>query len=193
MSLSQFSPQWDGANGMELIAALSDLCKQTSRPVIAIDGPAGAGKTTLAHEIFLALSNSMSIQVIHMDDLYAGWDNALTADLTKLLSYLVEKHRANSPANIQRYNWSTSSFGESEVLPVADLLILEGVGSGDKEIQDNFAALIWMDIDPADGLKRVINRDGEQVAEQMKKWLTTQEKYFLQHSTREKADFILTT
>jgi len=76
---------------------------------------------------------------------------------------------------------------------VADLLILEGVGSGDKEIQDNFAALIWMDIDPADGLKRVINRDGEQVAEQMKKWLTTQEKYFLQHSTREKADFILTT
>ena len=42
---------------MELIAALADLCKEKSRPVIAIDGPAGAGKTTLAHEIFLALSN----------------------------------------------------------------------------------------------------------------------------------------
>ncbi|MEY4037004.1 MAG: hypothetical protein RL201_385, partial [Actinomycetota bacterium] len=69
----------------------------------------------------------------------------------------------------------------------------EGVGSGAKEIQDNFAALIWMEIDPEVGLKRVINRDGEQVAEQMQKWLTTQEKYFLQHSTREKADFILTT
>jgi uridine kinase len=178
---------------MELIAALSDLCKQTSRPVIAIDGPAGAGKTTLAHEIFLALSNSMSIQVIHMDDLYAGWDNALSDDLTKILRYLVDQHLQKSPAKIQRYNWGASSFGDSEVLPVADLLILEGVGSGDKEIQDNFAALIWMDIDPADGLKRVINRDGEQVAEQMNKWLTTQEKYFLQHSTREKADFILTT
>ena len=63
---------------MELIAALSDLCKEQARPIIAIDGPAGAGKTTLAHEIFLALSNSMSIQVIHMDDLYAGWDKALT-------------------------------------------------------------------------------------------------------------------
>jgi len=178
---------------MELIAALSDLCKEQARPIIAIDGPAGAGKTTLAHEIFLALSKSMSIQVIHMDDLYAGWEKALTEDLTKILRYLVDQHLQKTPAKIQRYNWGASSFGESEVLPVADLLILEGVGSGDKEIQDNFAALIWMDIDPADGLKRVINRDGEQVAEQMQKWLTTQEKYFLQHSTREKADFILTT
>jgi hypothetical protein len=50
-----------------------------------------------------------------------------------------------------------------------------------------------MEIDPQDGLKRVINRDGADVAEQMEKWLTTQEKHFLQHSTREKADFILTT
>jgi len=178
---------------MELIAALSDLFKEQARPIIAIDGPAGAGKTTLAHEIYLALSTSMSVQVVHMDDLYAGWDNALTQDLSKVLRYLVDQHLAKSPANIQRYNWSTSTFGESETLPVADLLILEGVGSGDREIQDQFAALIWMEIEPEEGLKRVINRDGEQVAEQMKKWLTTQEKYFLQHSTREKADFILTT
>ncbi len=178
---------------MELIAALSDLCKEKERPIIAIDGPAGAGKTTLAHEIFLALSTSASVQVIHMDDLYDGWDNALSGDLTKVLSYLVEQHLGKTPAKLQRYNWSAAAFGDSEALPVADLLILEGVGSADKDIQGHLAALIWMEIDPQDGLKRVINRDGADVAEQMEKWLTTQEKHFLQHSTREKADFILTT
>ena len=178
---------------MELIAALADLCKEKSRPVIAIDGPAGAGKTTLAHEIFLALSNKMSVQVIHMYDLYDGWDNALSKDLSKILQYLVSQHEAKSPANIQRYNWESSSFGESEELPVSDLLILEGVGCGDKELQDRFAALIWMEIDPTDGLKRVLDRDGAQMHEQMQKWLGTQAEYFLQHSTREKADFILTT
>jgi uridine kinase len=178
---------------MELIAALSDLCKEKERPIIAIDGPAGAGKTTLAHEIFLALSTSASVQVIHMDDLYDGWDNALSGDLTKVLSYLVEQHLGKTPAKLQRYNWSAAAFGDSEALPVADLLILEGVGSADKVIQGHLAALIWMEIDPQDGLKRVINRDGADVAEQMEKWLTTQEKHFLQHSTREKADFILTT
>ena len=191
--LSQCERLWDGANGMELIAALADLCKEKSRPVIAIDGPAGAGKTTLAHEIFLALSNKMSVQVIHMDDLYDGWDNALSKDLSKILQYLVSQHEAKSPANIQRYNWESSSFGESEELPVSELLILEGVGCGDKELQDRFAALIWMEVDPTDGLKRVIDRDGAQMHERMQKWLGTQAEYFLQHSTREKADFILTT
>ncbi len=169
---------------MELIAALADLCKDRTRPIIAIDGPAGAGKTTLAQELFLAFSTKASVQIIHMDDLYDGWDNALSKDLSKILQYLVSQHESKSRAKIQRYNWESSSFGESEELPVCDLLILEGVGCGNKELQDHFAALIWMEIDPAAGLKRVVNRDGPQVQGQMEKWLGTQAEYFLQHSTR---------
>ena len=178
---------------MQLIAALLDLCSEKKRPIIAIDGPAGAGKTTLAHEIFLALSPKMSVSVIHMDDLYDGWDNALGKDLTSILQYLVAQHRSNSAADIRRYNWTTSSFGESETIEPADLLILEGVGSADKSLQDELAALIWIDIDPEIGVMRVIARDGYQVEDEMKKWLGTQQQYFSQHSTREKADFILTT
>ncbi|MEI7722347.1 MAG: hypothetical protein WCI86_01325 [Actinomycetota bacterium] len=178
---------------MQLIAALLDLCSERERPIIAIDGPAGAGKTTLAHEIYLALSLKMSVTVIHMDDLYDGWDNALGADLSAILKYLVNQHQKSSSAQIKRYNWSTSSFGESENIEPADLLILEGVGSGDKSLQDDLAALIWIDIDPEIGVMRVIDRDGYQVEDEMKKWLGTQQEYFSQHSTREKADFILTT
>jgi len=178
---------------MQLIAALFDLCSERERPIIAIDGPAGAGKTTLAHEIYLALSLKMSVNVIHMDDLYDGWDNALGADLSTILKYLVNQHQKSSSAQIKRYNWSTSSFGESENIEPADLLILEGVGSGDKSLQDDLAALIWIDIDPEIGVMRVIDRDGYQVEDEMKKWLGTQQEYFSQHSTREKADFILTT
>ena len=178
---------------MQLIAALLDLCSEKSHPVIAIDGPAGAGKTTLAHEIFLALSPKMSVNVIHMDDLYDGWENALTNDLTQILQYLSAQHQSQQPANLSRYSWATSSFDPAEVIEPADLLILEGVGSGDKSLQDQFAALIWIDIDPNIGVQRVTERDGPGVTNQMQKWLGTQQQYFSQHSTREKADFILTT
>lgn len=178
---------------MQLIAALLDLCSEKKRPIIAIDGPAGAGKTTLAHEIYLALSPKMSVSVIHMDDLYDGWDNALGEDLTSVLQYLAAQHQNNSAAEIRRYNWTTSSFGESKTIEPADLLILEGVGSADKSLQDELAALIWIDIDPEIGVMRVIARDGYQVQDEMKKWLGAQQEYFSQHSTREKADFILTT
>jgi len=178
---------------MQLIAALLDLCRQKERPIIAIDGPAGAGKTTLAREVHLALSLEMSVNVIHMDDLYDGWNNALSEDLTQVLLYLVDQHKEKKPAAIRKYNWATSAFAESEELPPADLLILEGVGSGDKALLDELAALIWIDIDPEIGVKRVLERDGSQVADEMKKWVGAQEEYFSQHSTREKADFILTT
>jgi uridine kinase len=178
---------------MQLIAALLDLCKQKERPIIAIDGPAGAGKTTLAREINLALSLEMSVNVIHMDDLYDGWNNALSEDLTQILLYLVSQHTNKKPVVIRKYNWATASFADSEEIPPADLLILEGVGSGDKALQDDLAALIWIDIDPEIGVKRVLERDGSQVADEMKKWVGAQEEYFSQHSTREKADFILTT
>jgi uridine kinase len=178
---------------MELIAALIDLCNQKTHPVIAIDGPAGAGKTTLAHEIFLALSPKMSVNVIHMDDLYDGWDNALTNDLTQILCHLSDQHKKQLPTKLSRYNWATSSLDPTEVIAPSDLLILEGVGSGDKSLQEQFAALIWIDIDPEIGVQRVIERDGPGVENQMQKWLGTQQQYFSQHSTREKADFILTT
>ena len=178
---------------MELIAALLDLCNSKERPIIAIDGPAGAGKTTLARELNLALSLEMSVNVVHMDDLYDGWDNALGKDLTKVLTYITDQHKQKKSAKIDKYNWTSSSFEDSEELPPADFLILEGVGSGDMAIQDDLAALIWIDIDPEIGVKRVIERDGAQVANEMRKWLGTQEEYFSQHSTREKADFILTT
>ena len=178
---------------MDLIAALFDLCKEKRSTIIAIDGPAGAGKTTLAHEIYLALSLQMSVNVFHMDDLYDGWDNALGEDLTKVLRYLTDQHKQNERAKFKRYNWTTASFEDSDEVAPADLLILEGVGSGDMAIQDDLAALIWIDIDPEIGVKRVIARDGAQVTDEMRKWLGTQEKYFSQHSTREKADFILTT
>ena len=52
--------------------------------IIAIDGPAGAGKSTLASRIQSGLDYS-KVAVVHMDDLYAGWENALTSTLTRTL------------------------------------------------------------------------------------------------------------
>ena len=61
---------------MNLVAALTDLCTSSPKAgnthIIAIDGPAGGGKTTLAMQISQALSSRFSIEVVHMDDLYNG-------------------------------------------------------------------------------------------------------------------------
>jgi uridine kinase len=178
---------------MDLIDALLDLCKDSRQPIIAIDGPAGAGKTTLAHNISLACASHYSITKIHMDDLYDGWDNALSDQLTQILTYIVESHKNCQPISISTYNWSQGVFSPTQEIASSELLILEGVGSGQSAIRDSLAALVWMDIDPSQGLQRVLERDGDAIGKEMKKWLATQEKHFRDQGTQKAADFVLTT
>ncbi len=178
---------------MDLIDALSDLCKDVSQPIIAIDGPAGAGKTTLAHDIKLALAQRYSITEVHMDDLYDGWQNALGAQLSETLTYIVSTHKSGKKVKFSKYDWIQSQFNEAQEIPEADLIILEGVGSGQLSIRDELAALLWIDIDHSLGLERVISRDGDSIKAQMQKWLVQQEQHFAREGTQNAADFILTT
>ena len=178
---------------MDLIDALSDLCKQTTQPIIAIDGPAGAGKTTLAHDLALALASHYSITEIHMDDLYDGWNNALTPQLTEVLTRLVDSHQQKKPYSLSTYNWHEERFNPPSQIDESELLILEGVGSGQQAIRDSLSALIWIDIDDSQGLTRVLARDGDAIENQMRKWLATQEQHFRDEGTQKAADFVLTT
>jgi uridine kinase len=178
---------------MDLIDALSDLCKDITQPIIAIDGPAGAGKTTLAHDIKLALAQRYSITEIHMDDLYDGWDNALTSQLSDVLVHLVSAHKNSQPISISTYDWNEAAFNPATEIEKSELLILEGVGSGQMAIRDSLAALIWIDIEDSQGMARVLERDGNEIENQMRKWLSTQEQHFRDEGTQNAADFVLTT
>ncbi len=178
---------------MQLTAALLDLCKGSSKSVIAIDGPAGAGKTTLATNLALALAQDLRVQIIHMDDLYDGWDNALGLQLSETLVHIVSSHKSGKAVKFSKYDWAKSTFKEADEIPEADLIILEGVGSGQGAIRDELAALLWIDIDSSLGLERVISRDGDSIKAQMQIWLTEQEQHFAREGTQNAADFILTT
>jgi uridine kinase len=105
----------------------------------------------------------------------------------------VKTHKSGKEVSFSRYNWTESSFMEAHAIPAADLIILEGVGSGQGAIRDELAALIWIDIDHSLGLERVISRDGQSIKAQMQKWLAQQEQHFAREGTQNAADFILTT
>ena len=178
---------------MNLIEVLSDLCSQSPRPIITIDGPAGAGKTTFARDLQLALSRKQTVQVLHMDDLYDGWELALSSSLTSVLAYIVASHKAEVSYEIATYNWEKSEFDSPVTLTPSEILILEGVGSGQSAIRSEVTAKIWMDIEPAKGLARVLQRDGATVEIEMNQWLIAQSQHFLEESTFAESDFVLTS
>ena len=71
------------------------------------------------------------------------------------------------------------------------MLIIEGVGSGQRSIRDFVSTRIWIDFDPVVGLKRVLARDGANLEKQMLGFLEDQKVHFIEEGTREAADFLL--
>jgi uridine kinase len=69
--------------------------------LLAIDGPAGAGKTTLAAKLEAEFSAHSTVRTIHMDDLYEGWDGALGSALTQTLEEITSAHLSGNECAIK--------------------------------------------------------------------------------------------
>ena len=179
---------------MQINEALRDLFSDSAKPIVlAIDGPAGSGKSTLAGEIARAFSGTYSIEVIHLDELYNGWDEALSEELFRKLDQLIAAQRAGKATDLAIYDWSAGSFSGSKEIKAVQLLIIEGVGSSNQLLHPNLTTSIWLDIDQSTGLTRVLERDGEEIRDEMVKWQKMESEYFARDLTRERADFILST
>jgi len=179
---------------MQINEALRDLFSESAKPlVLAIDGPAGSGKSTLAGEIARAFSGTYSIEVIHLDELYNGWDQALSKELFQRIAQLITAQRAGKTTDLAIYDWVTASFSGSREIKAAQLLIIEGVGSSNQLIDKSLTTSIWLDIDQGTGLARVLERDGEEIRDEMVKWQKMESEYFARDLTRERAEFILST
>ena len=179
---------------MQINEALRDLFSQSPKPlVISIDGPAGSGKSTLAGEIARAFAGTYSIEVIHLDELYDGWDNALTDELFEKLLRLIKSQGTNETADLAIFDWALNSYAGSRQVKPTELLILEGVGSSNELLRKHLTTSIWLDIEQSIGLARVLERDGIELQSEMVKWQKMESEYFARDLTRESADFILST
>jgi len=179
---------------MQINEALRDLFSESAKPlVLAIDGPAGSGKSTLAGEIARAFAGTYDIEVIHLDELYNGWDNALSEVLFLRIAQLIAAQRAGKTTDLAIYDWSAAAYSGSREVKAVQLLIIEGVGSSSHLLHANLTTSIWLDIEQSVGLARVLERDGDEIRGEMVKWQKMESEYFARDLTRERADFILST
>lgn len=161
----------------------NDRCGETK--IIAIDGPAGSGKTTLSLQLEASLSPRAV--TIHMDALYNGWSDALTPTLTRTL-----QNQIFTPLSLHKnieyrpFDWFSQSPGPVITVEPPEFLILEGVGSAQAVTRKYAALLIWIDVAPEVGLKRVLQRDGAEIENQMRIWQSQEANFFAKDQTRER-------
>jgi uridine kinase len=154
--------------------------------LVAIDGPGGAGKSTFAERLAGALG---AAPVVHTDD-FASWDNQFEW-WPRLQVEVIDPLRAQRPGRYQRYDWTARDLAEWHEVPVAPVVIVEGVGSGRRELTQVLAAIIWIETAAEVRLQRGIERDGEELREFWNQWIAGETAHYAKDGTRDRADVIV--
>jgi energy-coupling factor transporter ATP-binding protein EcfA2 len=187
-------------NGTPADAAADAVVRRTlaaaptlgTRRLVCVDGPAGSGKSTLARDIRRAMPADVSCRVVHLDDLYPGWDG-LRAGVEHVATWVVGPIAAGKRGRYHRWDWHASAPGPWVGVPVVDVLVLEGVGSGSLLYAHAITTLVWVEADPVVRLERCVARDGEDSRTELLAWTAAEAPYLLEQGTRERADLVVRT
>ncbi len=170
-----------------LVADAEPRCGTTR--LVCIDGPAGSGKTTLAESLSEVLDGA---PVVHMDDLYEGWAQALGDPLAaRVEAWLLVAWEAGLPGMHPRFDWTLGRYAEWVTVPVAPVVILEGCGSGSARIRERASLVVWVEAPAELRLERGVERDGAALAPQWREWQAHEQAHFTTDGTRAAADVIV--
>ncbi|HKE51958.1 MAG TPA: hypothetical protein VKE25_10650 [Actinomycetes bacterium] len=164
--------------------------------VVAVDGVAGAGKSTIATELAGVLGGA---RIMSTDDLASHeqlfeWWPVLVAEVLEPLSM-------GRTGHYRPYDWSKRDYREPRAVPVASVLVVEGVGAGRRELARWLSYLIWVDADVAAAHERGLRRDlaalgPDRHDEQVRFWAVwapAERVHFAADPTIDRADFIVRT
>ncbi len=177
-----------------LIKKINRLVKQKDRIIIGIDGPAAAGKSTLAYR----LQEEFDAAVFHMDD-YFLTDNLRTTERLNTPGGNVDYERMHKEIFLHlsedkiiynRYNCHTKHFEEEEET-LGNVIVIEGVYSLRPELKQYYDISVFIDISSEEQLSRLKTRNACLVQRFEDEWLPMENKYFDVFNVKELADYLL--
>ncbi|MGW0325529.1 uridine kinase family protein [Nocardia sp. NPDC003183] len=170
----------------EIVAKVADAVPRLgSTRLVAVDGPGGAGKSTLAEQ----LAATCGATLLHTDD-FASWDNQFDW-WPRLEEQVLEPLSRGQSGRYQRYDWTTRALREwHEIAPPA-VLILEGVSSARASVRDRLSLSIWVETQRHVRLERGLNRDGHDALPMWQRWMAAEDVHFASDRTRSHADVIV--
>jgi uridine kinase len=146
----------------EQLLALVDDGK--TMPVLLIDGRAGSGKSTLADEVqneFFKLGESAP-RVIHLDDLYPGWDG-LQLGVEYLQRAILNPLGRREVAHYQLFDWAAGERREWREFAGGTPLIIEGCGAINRNSIESADLSVWLEESEETRKERWLGREGNDV------------------------------
>jgi uridine kinase len=160
--------------------------------LVAVDGPAGAGKSTFAGRLAGAMrAGGDLVTEIHTDDLLDGWTDQV-AFWPRLERWVLAPLRRGAPGRYRVYDWHRKRFGHHwHPVEVPDVLIVEGVTAARRSIRPELTLAVFVTAEPAVRLGRGLERDGEALRDEWLRWMAGEERHFAADATAEHVDLIV--
>ncbi|WP_091099207.1 uridine kinase family protein [Nonomuraea pusilla] len=157
--------------------------------LVAVDGPAGSGKTTFAG----TLGSELGCQVVHSDDFPVPWEEGPGGWFPLLEEQVIRPLRRGLPGGFRRYDWQRGAYAERVTVPPAPVLIVEGVGTARRSVARLLAFTVWIEAPDDVRLRRVLDRDGPELAPRWHEWFAAEREWFAADGTRARADLVVST
>jgi uridine kinase len=154
--------------------------------VIAIDGRAGAGKSTLARR----LAEQIEAPIVQLEQLYPGWDG-LQGGIDLLVEAVLVPLAAGRIAQVPRYDWLVHRFIEPWPLEHPELVIVEGVGAGARAPVAFASVLVWLELAADLRRQRALDRDGEVFRPHWERWAEQEDVLLAREQTPGRADLVV--
>ena len=160
------------------------------RPVVvAIDGRGGAGKSSLAALVAPLIDDA---PVVHMDDLYPGWDGLARA-VPLLVEQVLAPLAAGERASYPRYDWDAGVYAEMLVVPPHRYVVVEGVGSSVGAARAYTDVRVWVRAPTPVRRRRGEDRDGGGFVGHWERWAAQEQALFDADRTAEHAHLTVET
>lgn len=159
---------------------------------VAVDGPAGSGKTTFAGRLARELRTAgAAVAEIRTDDLLEGWAD-IVSFWPRLRTQILEPLSRGEPARHQSYDWHRGRFDDDWMhVPVPDVLVVDGVTSARAAARPYLRLGVFVTADRDLRLARGIARDGEALRAEWLRWMADEDRHFASDDTKRHADIVV--
>ena len=186
------SPESLLSAAQDVTRRLLDLRQSKPSPVVLIDGRAGSGKSTFARllqdQVFQ--ETKQSPKVIHMDDLYPGWEG-LTQGSLYLVENILKPIKLKGKAHWQRWDWANDKRGGSDPsngwreFGGENMLIIEGCGSVTTQSAELADLTIWIKADRQTRRQRFEERDRGIFSNFWLSWSAQEDEFFQEQRSQQ--------
>ncbi|WP_320514100.1 AAA family ATPase [Curtobacterium sp. CFBP9011] len=154
---------------------------RNGRLIILVDGRSGTGKTTLGN----ALAAELDATLVHLDDIYPGWDGLQEA------ADAVVRDVLGVPAGYRRWDWARSEPADWVPVDASAPLVIEGCGALSRASAPLATFRVWLTADEGERRRRALDRDGEAFARQWERWARQEEAFIAAEAPQTLADEVL--